>query len=302
MNRRMAFQTIALASAATALAEPRSAAAHPIRSPRRIHADDGTELSWSDWGGAGPTILMVHSWSMNSGIWRHQIRDFKQAGFRVVTFDRRGHGRSQMTGRGYDMHTLASDLSSVIEQLDLRNIILIGHSMGCGEAVEYVAAQKSGRVSKLVLLAPITPYLTQSAGNPAGIDAALLKAARESMSRDFPKWAGDNAAAYFRPSTSPETVAWGVRMLIETPAPVAIACAEAFAAHDFRPALSQIKIPALVIHGDMDVSAPLKLTGEPTAKRLERGRLIVVAGAPHGLYETDAEQVNREILAFVDGA
>jgi pimeloyl-ACP methyl ester carboxylesterase len=255
------------------------------------------QLAWSDWG-SGPTILLVHSWSMNSGIWRQQIGALTGAGYHVVTYDRRGHGKSQMTGRGYDLDTLADDLACIIDQLKLEEVMLIGHSMGCAEAVHYLHRHGSARVKKLVLLAPVTPYLTKTADNP-GIEADALAALRAKMSEDFPKWAADNAAAYFRPGTSPETVAWGVRMLIETPAPVAVACAAAFASHDFRPELKALDVPTLIIHGDADASAPLPLTGQRTAALIKGARLVVIPGAPHGLYETDAARVNEEILQFL---
>jgi pimeloyl-ACP methyl ester carboxylesterase len=154
----------------------------------------------------------------------------------------------------------------------------------------------------MVLIAPMTPCLTKSEANPEGIDAAVLAAGRAQIAADFPQWATDNAVPYFRSMTSPETVAWGVRMLIDTPMPVAVACAEAFMSHDFRPALAKIRIPTLVIHGDADASAPLALTGKRTADMIPGARLVVIAGGPHGVYETDAARVNQEIINFTNAA
>jgi non-heme chloroperoxidase len=300
MNRRTIFQSAAAVAVASLTSPPTQAHAPARARVPAVLASDGCELSYASWG-QGPAVLLVHSWSMNSGIWRRQIRGLTQAGFRVVTFDRRGHGRSTMTGSGYDLDTLAGDLNAVIEQLDLSDLILVGHSMGAGEIVRYVGKYGSRRVRKIVLLAPITPFVTKTADNPEGIDSAMLAASRAAMANDFPKWAADNAAKYFRPTTSPETIAWGTRMLIETPTPVALACAEAFASFDFRPDLTKLSVPTLIIHGDADASAPLQITGKRTAALVRDNRLVVIPGAPHGLYETDAERVNEEILAFARG-
>jgi non-heme chloroperoxidase len=304
MNRRTLFQSLATTAATAALSSGLSnAEATPTRRPdaaRRsvVRAMDGCELSHAEWGNDGPTVLMVHSWSMNSGIWRHQVRALTQAGFRVVMFDRRGHGRSQMTGQGYEFDTLADDLGAVVDQLGLSDVTLVGHSMGTAEIVHYLARHGSERVRNIVLLAPTTPFTTKTPDNPAGIDRAVLEASLDSIRSDFPKWAADNSARYFRPTTSPETVEWGVRMLLDTPTPVAVACAEAFMSHDFRPDLAKISVPTLVIHGDADASAPLPITGERTAALIKGARLVVIPGAPHGLYETDAARVNEEIIGF----
>jgi len=305
MNRRTLFQSIlavaASGTAASALPARASSshAAGAIR-PRVIRGADGCELAYSEWG-AGPTVLLVHSWSMSSGIWRHQVRALTQAGFRVVMFDRRGHGRSQMTGRGYDFDTLAGDLAAVIDQLKLSDMTLVGHSMGTAEIVHYLARHGAQRVRRVVLLAPTTPFLTKTDDNPMGIERIMLEANRDKMLADFPKWAADNAGPYFRPSTSPETVAWGQRMLIDTPTPVAVACMEALTTHDFRPDLERISVPVLIVHGDADASAPLAITGMRTASLIKGARLVVIPGAPHGLYETDAARVNDEIIAFARG-
>jgi non-heme chloroperoxidase len=301
MNRRAILQS-AVAGAGAAMGHGYAVAATQARPVARstVVTRDGCELAHADWG-RGRTVLLVHSWSMNSGIWRHQVRGLTQAGYRVVTFDRRGHGRSTPAGSGYDIDTLADDLDCVIEQLGLTDLLLVAHSMGAGEVVRYIAKHGPQRVDKVVLLAPVTPFLTKTPDNPYGVDAALLKAGRAKMAADFPRWAADNAAAYFRPTTSPETTAWGMRMLIETPMPVALACAEAFSSFDFRPDLAKLTLPTLVIHGDADASAPLAITGERTAMLVPNGKLVVIPGAPHGLYETDAQRVNEEIMAFARG-
>jgi non-heme chloroperoxidase len=199
------------------------------------------------------------------------------------------------------MDTLADDLAAVIDQLKLSDITLVGHSMGAAETVHYLAKHGARRVRKVVLLAPTTPFSTKTDDNPMGIDRAVLEASRERMLADFPKWAADNSGPYFRSTTSPETVAWAQRMLIDTPTHVAVACAEASMNYDFRPDLEKISVPVLILHGDADASAPLALTGKRTAALIKGARLVVIPGAPHGLYESDAARVNEEILAFARG-
>jgi pimeloyl-ACP methyl ester carboxylesterase len=221
---------------------------------------------------------------------------------RCVAFDRRGHGRSPDPGRGYDMDTLADDLAAVLEQLDLRNVTLVGHSMGGAEVIRYLARHGSGRVRQVVLLAPAAPCLTTSADNPYGLPAAAHEQIRQTWIRDFPKWVADNAAAFYTPDTSPEMVAYGQRMILECPLPVVLACNRALAAADLRADCAKVTVPTLVIHGDADRSAPLEITGKRVAALIPGARLEVLPGAPHGLFTTHAEAINARIGEVVRSA
>jgi pimeloyl-ACP methyl ester carboxylesterase len=285
-----------LADVAPAAAVP-AAPARPARPPAVIAAD-GTQLAVRDWG-EGPTVLFVNAWACPMRMWDLQVAGLTQAGVRCVTFDRRGHGRSQDPGRGYDMDTLASDLACVIEQLGLAEVTLVGHSMGAAESIRYLARLHGGQVRRAVLLAPAAPFLTQTADNPFGAPAEAHEQLRAAWVADFPKWLADNAAPFYTPATSPETVAAGVRMLLECPLPVALACNRALTSTDLRVDCRRIRTPTLVVHGDADASAPLEATGRRVAALVPGARLEVVQGAPHGLFTTHAELVNAAILAAV---
>src|SRR5262249_25227428 len=153
-----------------------------------------------------------------------QHAHFAESGYRVVAFDRRGHGRSDQPDDGYDADTLADDLAQVIAARDLDGVTLIGHSMGCCEIVRYLARHGGRKVARIVLVAPTTPYLLKTATNPEGIDGHMFEAVRAGWKKDFPQWLRDNARAFFVPETSQAMVDWGVTMISLTPARVAIIC------------------------------------------------------------------------------
>lgn len=296
MNRRhLMHAAFAGALAADlAVAPPAGAAPAPRRRPAAVRAADGTELAYRDWG-SGPTVVFVSAWACPMRMWDAQVAALSDAGLRCVTFDRRGHGRSQDPGRGYDMDTLARDIGAVLDQLDLTEVTLVGSSMGGAEAIRYLARHDRGRVRRAVLLAPAAPYLTQSADNPYGAPAAAHAQLRAQWVRDFPKWVADNARPFYTPDTSAETVAAGARMLLECPLPVALACNRALVSTDLREDCGKVRVPTLILHGDADASAPLEITGRRVAALIPGSRLRVVPGAPHGLFTTHAEMVNQAV-------
>lgn len=302
MNRRHLMHAAFAGAFAADLPVQASAAAAPAavhRSrPAVIRTSDGASLSYTDWG-SGPAVVFVHAWAMHSHMWQQQVAALTPEGFRCITFDRRGHGRSADPGRGYDMDQLADDLAAVLEQLELKDVTLVGHSMGGAEVVRYLGRHGSGRVKRGVLLAPATPCLTQKADNPMGVPAEAFEQLRAAWATDFPKWVGDNAAAYLTPQTSPETLAYNVRLLLDCPLTVAIACNKALTAADLRADCRKIDVPTLIVHGDADASAPLELTGRQAAALIPGARLQVLKGAPHGLYTTHAEAVNAAILGVL---
>jgi pimeloyl-ACP methyl ester carboxylesterase len=171
--------------------------------------------------------------------------------------------------------------------------------MGCAEIIRYLARHGSGRVSKVALLAPVTPYIVQTPDNPHGAPMAYYEQTIAAWAADFPKWVQDNKAPFFTPQTSPGMTAWLVDQLVSTPVPVAIATFRAVLGKDLRPDLGRIDRPTLILHGDKDVSAPLDLTGRRTAAGIPGAQLKVYAGAPHGLFVTHMERVNNDLLAFI---
>jgi non-heme chloroperoxidase len=263
-----------------------------------IHRKDGTALFYRDWG-TGTPVMFVHSAGLNSEMWAYQMVPFTAQGLRCIAFDRRGHGRSSDPGRGYDFDTLADDLAAVIEALDLRNLTLVGHSMGCAEIARYLTRHGSGRVKRVALIAPTTPFLMKTADNPNGVDRSLFLQVRTQWLRDFPKWMADNTDPFFVPETSPQIKQWGTQMMYATSMQAHIECNIAVTETDFREELKRIKVPVLVLHGTKDVSAPLPLTGQPTAQLIPGAELKVYEGAPHGIFVTHLERVNQDVLGFI---
>jgi non-heme chloroperoxidase len=230
-------------------------------------------------------------------MWDYQMAAFADEGFRCIGFDRRGHGRSDQPANGYDFDTFADDVAALVDHLDLSGLTLIAHSMAGGEAVRYLARHGSQRVVRLVLLAPTTPMLLKSDENPNGAAREGFEALWAQWKRDYPKWIADNVAPFFIPETSPAMMRWGANLL-QTSLPITLACARAMVEADFRPEMGDIDVPTLIIHGDRDRSAPLELTGRPSAELIPDCRLLVYPGAPHGLMFTHMDQLNADLLRF----
>jgi pimeloyl-ACP methyl ester carboxylesterase len=266
--------------------------------PDEVRAADGTRLFVRAWGEGAP-VLFLHSWSANSDMWRYQMIALAERCARCIAYDRRGHGRSSDPGGGYDFDTLADDLAAVIEALDLKDLTLVGHSMGAGEIVRYLSRHGADRVARIVLVSPTTPYLRQADDNPHGVDPAVSEAMRDAWRADFHQWLADNAAPFFASETSPATVRWMLHMAEAASLQAVIACNRAVIETDFREELARLRLPALVIHGDADVSAPLDFTGRRTAELIPGARLSVYAGAPHGLFVTHMGRLNAELAAFI---
>jgi non-heme chloroperoxidase len=259
-----------------------------------VETGDRTRLFYRDWGWGKP-VLFLHSWAANADMWEYQMMHLVGRGRRCIAYDRRGHGRSGDPGGGYDYDTLADDLASVIAALDLSEVTLVGHSMAGGEIIRYLTRHGGGRVARIVLVSPTTPFPLRTADNPDGIEPALFEALRAAWLRDRPKWLADNAGPFFTPETSPQMVAWLIGMALGSTLQAWIECNRAMAETDFRAELRRIEVPALVVHGDADQSAPIDLTGRRTASLIPDCRFHCYEGAPHGLFLTHMARLNADL-------
>jgi len=296
MNRRDLMLTLSAAAAAATLATPARAAGKPARTPARVAARDGTQLFVRRWGKGRP-IVFSHSWALDSTMWSRLFLDLAERGFECIGFDRRGHGRSDAPATGYDMDTLADDVATVIG--DRHGVILVGHSMGAAEILRYAQRHGTARIAKIVLLAPVTPFLLKTADNALGAPEAFYEQIRAEWRRDFPRWIEANKAPFFTPETSVETMDAMKAMMLNTWLPAAIECNRTLIGTDLRPALTRVDKPVLVIHGTKDASAPIEITGRPTAAGITGAKLNVYEGAPHGLFATHHDRVRDDILAFI---
>ncbi|WP_027943431.1 alpha/beta fold hydrolase [Amycolatopsis taiwanensis] len=268
-----------------------------------FQVSDGTRLSYEDYG-AGAPVVFVSSWALHADMWEYQVPFFLEHGFRCALLDRRGHGRSDRPSSGYDVNTRSDDLAALIEHLDLRDITLVAHSAGGGEAARYLSRHGEERVSRVAFLASTVPFLKRTEDNPEGLPEAGLEATLAQFRKDRPKWFADRAQGYFAThlgnDVSPALVENEVRRCLSA-AP--FAAAEVFRStfhEDFRPDLRQVTVPALIVHGVADQSALIDVTGRRTRKLIPHAVYREYPTAGHGLYVTHAEQLNADILAFVN--
>ncbi|MFN0218154.1 MAG: alpha/beta fold hydrolase [Hyphomicrobium sp.] len=268
-----------------------------------VKAKDGTQLYTLDWG-SGPPIVFIHGWPLSSSMWEYQMVPLAEAGFRCVAYDRRGFGQSNKPYTGYDYQTLATDLAAVLEQLDLNDVTLVGFSMGGGEVAEYLARHNgAGRVTRAALVSSITPFLLQTADNPDGVAASVFEGMKAGLRKDRAAFLTDFTETFFGVGVLSSPVSMPMLASICEVAMVAspratLDCVDAFSSTDLRAACRAISVPTLVIHGDADKTTPIKPTGHAAAELIPHAELEIYEGAPHGLFYTHRERLNRDLAAF----
>ncbi|WP_331377039.1 alpha/beta fold hydrolase [Sinorhizobium chiapasense] len=295
-----------VASAAPAAAAPASSGGSGTLRANRVATTDGVEIFYKDWGSRdGQPIMFHHGWPLSSDDWDAQLLFFMEKGYRVVAHDRRGHGRSSDVNDGHDMDHYASDAAAVVEHLDLRNTIHVGHSTGGGEATRYVARHGKGRAAKLVLIGAVPPLMVKTPANPGGLPVEVfdgfrkaLLASRSQLYRDF---ASGPFYGYNRPGAAPSNSVienwWRQAMMGSTKAQYD--GIKAFSETDFTEDLKDIDVPTLIMHGDDDQVVPIADSALLSAKLLKNNVLKVYKGLPHGMATTHAEVINRDILEFI---
>ncbi len=273
-----------------------------------ITTRDGTEIYFKDWGprDAQP-IVFHHGWPLSSDDWDAQLLYFLDKGYRVVAHDRRGHGRSAQVSDGHDMDHYAEDVAAVVEHLDLRNAVHIGHSTGGGEATRYTARHGKGRVAKLVLIGAVPPIMVKTPQNPGGLPIEVFDGLRKSLAENRSQFYVDLASGPFygfnRPGAEPKPAIiqnwWRQGMM--GGAKAHYEGIKAFSETDFTEDLKAIDVPTLVMHGDDDQIVPIADSALLSVKLLKQGTLKVYKGLPHGMCTTHADVVNPDILAFITG-
>jgi pimeloyl-ACP methyl ester carboxylesterase len=237
-------------------------------------------------------VLFTHPWSLSAEIWEYQLTGLVDEGLRCVAYDRRGHGRSTDPGRGYDYDRLADDLAAVIDQLDLRDVTLVGYSMGNGEAVRYLQRHGSARISRLVMVSTVPPH---SESNLLPLIAALRQDRPAFFAKGFMAFTGGH------PAVSPAMTEWIVGQFMSASPKGSIDCLRAISRGDLRADLRAVTVPTLVVHGDKDQVNPLDKTAQKVAELIPNSTLKVYEGAPHGLAITHRERLTQEILLFARG-
>ena len=266
--------------------------------------------------GAGQPVVLIHPGLVSGRAWDRQVAALLEAGYRVITYDRRGFGNSSQPATGYDYDTLAADLHTLLEHLDLRDAVLVGHSMGTGEVTRYLAAYGPGdhhglqlghhrpRVAKAVLISPLPPYLLQAPDNPDGIPQSVFDGFTAAATGDTPAWMKGSLDNYYSIDTLRGTLvsdqAWqsSWNQALAASAIAVVACIQTWTT-DFRADLPKIDVPVLVLHGDADQVLPLDKTAKRLPGLIRDVQLTVIEGGPHAIPWTHAGQVNTALLDFL---
>ena len=261
------------------------------------------EIHYEDVGTGSPVVL-IHGWPLSGRSWESQVPALVEAGHRVVTYDRRGYGNSSQPWGGYDYDTLAADLDVLLQHLDLREVALVGFSMGGGEVVRYIARYGTDRVAKAVLAAAVPPYLYKSDDNPeGGLDDATIAAFQEGMKADRLAFLDEFTTNFFSAGSQlkvSEPQREYARDIAAFASPKGtLDCYAAFARTDFRADLEKITVPTLVIHGDSDAIVPFEVSGKRSAEAIANAELVVVKGAPHGFNASHANEFNGHLVRFL---
>jgi non-heme chloroperoxidase len=304
----IALALFAVAGASSSVAAPaRSAAAiAAVQSSSYVTTSDGVQLYYKDWGPKdGQVVVFSHGWPLNSDSWESQMLFLAAKGYRVVAHDRRGHGRSSQPWDGNNMDQYADDLAAVITALNLKEATLVGFSTGGGEVARYIGRHGTARVKKAVLVSAVTPLMLKTATNPAGVPMdvfdGIRKGSLDNRSQLYLDLASGPFFGYNRANSKPSQGLiqsfWAQGMQAghkNTYDSIA-----AFSATDFRDDLKKFNVPTLVIHGDDDQIVPIDTTGRAAAKLVKNAKLIVYAGAPHGLTDTHKDRLNQDLLDFL---
>jgi pimeloyl-ACP methyl ester carboxylesterase len=261
------------------------------------------ELYYEDHGKGNPVVL-IHGWPLSGRSWEKQTRALVDAGYRVITYDRRGFGHSSKPAIGYDYDTLAEDLRRLVLRLRLRDVTLVGFSMGGGEVARYLARYGTRGVSNAVFISAIPPFLLKTPDNPEGVEASIFEGIKQGITADRLAFLSQFLANFYNVDVlggkrvSDQVVQFSWAIAAGASPRGTIECVNGWLT-DFRNDLKRIDVPTLVIHGDSDRIVPLAASGKRTAEMVQRGRLVVVEGGPHGLTWTHADQANRELLNFL---
>ena len=269
----------------------------------RITTKDHTSIFYKDWG-EGPAVVFSHGWPLNADAWDAQMLFLGQQGYRVVAHDRRGHGRSEQTWTGNEYDTFADDLAELLEKLDLKDVALVGHSMGGGEVTRYIGRHGNRRVKKVVIIGGIPPVMLKSDKNPGGLPMSVFDGIRAGLVADRSQFYKDVSAPFYgynKPDAKPSQ---GVRDMfwlqgMQSSIVASYECVKAFSETDFTEDLKRIEVPTLIVHGDADQIVPIDDSAYLSAKIVKNATLKVIPGAPHGLCTTHADQINAELLAFL---
>jgi non-heme chloroperoxidase len=270
-----------------------------------IKTRDGTEIFYKDWG-SGQPIVFSHGWPLSGDAWDAQMMFFGERGYRVIAHDRRGHGRSTQTWTDNDMDTYADDLAALIEELNLRDIIIIGHSTGGGEVTRYIGRHGTQRVAKIVLVGAIPPLMLKTEANPNGLPIEVFDDLRKSTYENRSQFFYDLSIPFYSYNRDGAKVSEGIRMNfwlqgMQAGIKPAYDCIKQFSETDLTEDLKKFDVPTLILHGDDDQIVPIVASAMISSKIVPNATLKVYPGSPHGLAQVQADRFNNDVLTFIQG-
>lgn len=255
-----------------------------------------------DWG-RGKPIVLIHGWPLNADMWEYQARNLVEQGFRVITYDRRGFGRSTKPFQGYNYDAFADDLHDILEGLRISDATLVGFSMGGGEIARYLRRHGASRIEKTILISSVLPYLGQAPDNPDGVSVNVFEEMQAKLKEDRPQFIADFAKTFYgvgilSSPVSEETMLWTFNMAMQASSKATLECVNAFSRTDFRRDLAAFTIPTLIIHGTDDKVVPIGVSSELSVEGISDSVLKRYDGAPHGLFVTHKEELLEDISEF----